>query len=516
MLDRWRAALAKAIAPKVGRRSYAAGRNSRLTAGWMASNGSADEELAASLDALRSRSRALVRDAAYAKRARSIVVANVIGSGIGMQACVRSTRGELFARVNDSIEAAWAAWCRADACHTGGTVHFADLERMLMAQVFEAGEVFVRKHYRRFGESKVPLALEVIEAERIADKFTLPSDAAERPRLGIEVDDFGRPIAYWIRNRHPGDISFLGSQTDTIVRVPADEMIHLRIVDRWPQVRGEPWLHAVAKRLNDMDGYSEAEIVAARAAAVYVGVIESPESPELNEDTSRPEVTLEPGMTMHLQPGEKFNPYAPNRPNTAMDPFMRLMLREVAAGVGVSYESLSRDYSQSNYSSSRLALLDDRDLWRVLQQWFIRSFREPLHREWLRLAVMAGAVPAVSVEAFALDMEKFSAVSFKPRGWGWVDPTKEVTAYKEAVLAGFTTVSDVIAATGGGMDIEDVMQQRRRELDLMESLDLEFDTKYEEPPEPAAPDTPDPPDPPDGEDDSSTEDPPARVFSFGR
>ena len=49
-----------------------------------------------------------------------------------------------------------------------------------------------------------------------------------------------------------------------------------------------------------------------------------------------------------------------------------LLWLALAAGCGPSYESLSRDYSQSNYSSSRLSLLDDRDLWRVLQQWWLR------------------------------------------------------------------------------------------------------------------------------------------------
>ena len=53
---------------------------------------------------------------------------------------------------------------------------------------------------------------------------------------------------------------------------------------------------------------------------------------------------------------------------------MRFMLREIAAGTGVSYESLSRDYSQSNYSSSRLALIDDRDLWRVFQTLVYSKF----------------------------------------------------------------------------------------------------------------------------------------------
>lgn len=458
---------------------YASARSSRLTGGWGAQSGSADTELSSSLPQLRDRSRALVRDAAYAKRASQIVKNNVVGTGIGMQAQVMTTRGELSARINDAIEREWREWCRATNCHTGGAFHFSDFERSCMGQIFEAGEVFIRKHYRKFGESRVPLALEMIEGERIADdqfRSAVVSEGRE-VRMGVEVDQFGRAIAYWIRERHPGEI---GAHSATrFVRVPAEEIIHLRVVDRWPQTRGEPWMHASARKLNDMDGYTEAEIIAARGAASYMGFIKTddPASPigEVQDDGSE-EYELSPGTIPKLAPGESFEGYAPNRPNSALDPFLRYMLREYAAGVSVSYESVSRDYSQSNYSSSRLALLDDRDLWRVLQQWFIRAFRETLHREWLQQAILAGAIPEIGIQAYGANRATYEAVLFKPRGWSWVDPTKEVDAYEKAVRCGFTTVSRVIAATADGLDLEDIIAERQRELKLMREAGLEVDT----------------------------------------
>jgi lambda family phage portal protein len=472
-------------------RMYQAARASRLTAGFGTSTTSADSELVSSLTNLRNRSRALVRDASYAKRAKVIVQNNVIGSGIGMQAQVMSTRDELRENVNDAIEEAWREWCCAEYCHTGGTLHFADFERALMGQVFEAGEVFVRKHYHSFGGSEVPFALELIESERVADEFMSGAPAAEVApgaivKMGIEQDRHGRPLAYWVRRRHPGELRFIQGETDMVERVPADQIVHLRLVDRWPQTRGEPWLHAVARKLNDMDGYSEAEIVAARGAASYVFTIETPDdnSPLAGQTATgadagasvSKEVVVEPGMGVRMAPGEEWKTHAPNRPNTALDPFMRYMLREVAAGAGVSYESLSRDYSQSNYSSSRLALLDDRDLWKMLQQWFIRNFRFPLHKQWLQSAMLSGSIPGVGVEQYATDPKKFEAVLFKPRGWGWIDPTKEVEAAEKSVKAGFTTRADVIAATADGRDIEDIDRQREREIRKEAQLKLEFTT----------------------------------------
>ena len=461
-------------------RMYAMARPSRLTSGWGPSTTSEDTELATSLLAARNRSRALVRDAAYAKRAKVIVQNNVIGAGIGLQAKVETSRGALNERINDDLETQWEEWCKADQCHTGKSLHFNAMERQLVGQVFEAGEIFVRLHRARFGNSSVPLALEIIEPERIADQFQpTPVAANASVRLGVELNNFHAPLAYWIRSIHPGELRINPEQTAIVERVPAEDIIHLRTIDRWPQTRAMPWMHTAARKLNDMDGLTEAEITAARAAACYMGFIESPDGEtqmgDEQPDGSR-EVELAPAMIEHLAPGEKFNYAAPNRPNAQLDPFMRMMLREVAAGTGPSYESLSRDYSQSNYSSSRLALLDDRDLWRVLQMWFIRDFRTRVHQVWLHQAVLARVVQSIPLEQYALTPKKFEAVRFKPRGWGWIDPTKEVEAYEKAIRNGFTTVGRVIAQTADGSDLEDMLKERKQELEMMQTMGLKFDT----------------------------------------
>lgn len=484
MLERTRAQLARWIAPKSASkpsyavRMYASARASRLSSDWPTMTSSADTELSSSLTNLRNRSRSLTRDNPYAKRAKTIVTNNVVGAGIGLQAQVMNSRGKLNQAVCAAIEEEWGEWCKADSCHTGGRLHFCDLERQACDQVFEAGEIIIRMHPRPFGRSRVPFALELIESERIADEWTTtnPPPGGGIATMGIERDQFDRPMYYWIRERHPGELRNIPGASQRLERVPADQIIHLYVCERWPQARGVPWLHAVIARLRDMDGYTEAEITAARASACYMGFIESAEGivPDSQEGDQR-QLEFSPGLIEQLRPGQKYIDHSPTRPNTALDPFMRYMLREVAAGVGVSYESLSRDYSQSNYSSSRLSLLDDRDLWRMLQGWFIRNFRAVIHERWLQMAVLARAIPYIPIDEYAANPRKFEAVRFKPRGWGWVDPTKEVEAYKQAVRCGFTTVTDVIAATAGGQDIEDVLNTRRRELDLM-SDDLVFDT----------------------------------------
>lgn len=496
-------------APGQGQRAYAGAKSGRLL--FSAPTSSANAELYTGLAILRNRSRALCRDVVYAKRARAVVVNNVIGQGVGMQAQVMNNRQRLVDEVNDPIETAWEAWSQPDTCHTGGTLHFSDLERAAMSEVFTAGEVFIRVHRQAFGAGSIPLALELIESERIADDFEIKPPSGASVTMGIEHDAYGRPIAYYIHRQHPSTLRLTpGRQMDEILRVPAADIFHLKVTDRWPQVRGEPWLHAAITRLNQLGEFEEAAVVAARIGASKVGFFENPDG-DLSaladgEQNGTPTAQVEAGEFTALPPGYKFSSWDPNYPNDVFDPFTRSILRGIAAGVGVSYESLSRDYSQSNYSSSRLALIDDRDLWRTLQQWWVRAFRQPLHEQWLRAAVLARAVP-LDLVAYGSNPARYQAVKFKPRGWSWVDPTKEVDAYKEAEKAGYITKSQIIANTGGGVDLEDVLRERRRELDMLDAMDLETDTTHA----PAEPTTA--PAPPDDKDE---EDAVGRILAFGK
>ena len=448
---------------RIQQRLYAGAGANRLNADWNPINTSADSELITSLRVLRARSRELVRDNEYAKNAVRIIKNNVIGTGIGMQPTVSTAGGKLVERINAEIAETWTAWCDKDSCHTAGKLHFSDVERLAVGLLVTDGEVLLRKVRQPFGrDNRIPFALEIIEADRLIDFWTSTTNPenGNSIRMGVEHDPWMRPVAYWFHPNHPGDYQFSTFVASRFIRVPADEIIHLHLVDRWPQTRGEPWFHAVIKRLNNMGGYEEAEIVAARAAASVMGIIESPDLPLSDDVQAGQRVTdLQPGTIQHLLPGEKFTGFDPSRPNANLDPFMRYMLRAVAAAIGCSYESLSRDYSQSNYSSSRLALLDDRDLWRVLQGWMAVNFRAEIHREWMAAAVMANALP--SIRDYYSNKGKYQKVRFKPRGWSWIDPAKEVQAFKTAVRCGFMTVSDVIGQTHADAEPEDVFCGRR-------------------------------------------------------
>lgn len=64
--------------------------------------------------------------------------------------------------------------------------------------------------------------------------------------------------------------------------------------------------------------------------------------------------------------------------------------RLVGGGVGLSYESVSRDMSQVNYSSARQGLLEDQKTYRMLQRYLIDHFCDEVYGEWLDWMILSG------------------------------------------------------------------------------------------------------------------------------
>ncbi|UNC12869.1 phage portal protein [Acidiphilium multivorum] len=463
--------------PRRGQRMYAGAFFDRLTADWIAQSTSQDSEAFTSLRALRNRARQLCRDNDYAKNAKRLIANNVIGRGVKLQPKLKMQRGGKYNEdLNEQIERAWRRWCRAQNCHTAGKLSFRQIERLLLNETVESGEVFVRLVRQKFGTSRVPLALEVIEADQVSE-YRSGRDGENAVRMGVEVDGWQRPVAYWMYPHHPGDLMFAYQQPSRLLRVPAADIIHLFVADRAPQTRGISWFHTALKRLHHMEGFEESEVVAARATAALMGFIETPEpmNPDDEPDTVMAGQAVDefaPGMIRRLGTGEKFNGFAPARPNGTLDPFMSLMLRGVAAGLGISYSSLSKDYSKSNYSSDRLARLDDIEVWRVLQDWVVEQFHDRVFEAWLDMAVLSGEI---SISGYAQAPERvLEQIHWRPRGWGFVDPDKEVSAYVNQVRAGFSTMEDVVEQHGH--DFNELMERREREIKRAKDREMVFDT----------------------------------------
>lgn len=458
------------------KRAYAAAQNNRLTSDWISQATSADSEIRGSIRMLRNRARQLVRDSDFAKAALRAVKNNVVGTGIKMQAQVRMQRGGRLADdINRRIEEEFDRWTSAKRCHCGGKLSWYDIQRLCITAMLESGEVFVRLVKQPFGGSRVPLGLEIVESDLLDDDYNDIARNGNEIRMGIEIDKWGRPVAYHFFDYHPGDYQFSYAQklARKRIRIPAEDIIHLYAIERPGQTRGVSAFASAIMRLRNLSGYEESEIVAARASSSMMAFVRTPDQELMEDGTFDQESVLDfsPGSIRRLAPGEEMQFFTPNRPDDAFTPFVQQMLRAVAAGVGCSYTQVSSDFSQSNYSSSRLELLETRTHYKTLQQYLIESLCEEVYERWLEMAVMAGVL---DLPAFDSNPGRYEEAKWIAPAAQFVDPQKEAAAYKELIRSGIMTLSQVIALHGG--DFEDQMRQRQHELAVADELGIVLDT----------------------------------------
>lgn len=476
------------------RRSYQGALISRLTSDWLATQSSADAEIRTSLSKLRDRSREMVRNNPYARQAKRTTQINVIGTGVKLQAQVTQLRGnKRDDRVNKLIESKWDNWCRKEYCDVAGRYSFHDFEWLAVGALPESGEALFRILRRPFGNSKIPLALQVLESDLLDETYQGNTLSPNNEwRNGVEVNEWGRPIRYAILTRHPGDYWFTSNsqRNEKYAFIPAEDIIHLFLPERPSQNRGVPWFHSVMSDAHQLQGYEEAAVIRARAGASLMGFITNNEGELTADDVENNQriSEFEPGTFKYLAPGESVSVPSIDAPDQQFEMFVRNKVRRFASGFGCSYETLSRDFSDTNYSSSRLSLLEDREHWRIVQNYLIENFHMRVFREWINLAVLSGELP---FQDYELRPERYDNPKWLTRGWSWVDPLKEVKAYREAEQAGYMTKAQIIAQTGGG-DFDDNVAELAREQQVARdagiSLDADLGLAPTTSPTPAPPD----------------------------
>ena len=296
--------------PRTFRRGYTGAMVSRLTSDWMSTQASADAEIRGNLRRLRDRSREMVRNNPYARQAKRTTQINVIGTGIKLQSQVLQLRGSRRDnRINNEIEQKWSYWTRPNHCDCSGRYSFHDFEWLASGAMCESGEALFRIIRRPFGDSKVPLALQMLESDLLDESYQGDTRATGNEwRNGVEVDQWGRPVRYAILTRHPGDTFFQGNpaRDRKHVLLPADDVIHLFMPERPGQNRGVPWFHSVMADAHQLQGYEEAAVIRARAGASIMGFITNNEGELIGDDVENNQriSEFEPGTFKYLSPGE--------------------------------------------------------------------------------------------------------------------------------------------------------------------------------------------------------------------
>jgi lambda family phage portal protein len=405
--------------------------------------GSANAETYSGLVRIRDRSRDLVRNNWAAARAVSVIANNVVGAGI------------IPSSTSPGIEAALIKWIDTTLCDADGLLNLYGLQSAVMRAVVESGECLVLRE-RRPTSDGLPLLfqLRVLEGDYIDTLVDGPMPNGNRAIQGVEFDPRGRRVAYHLFASHPGDQLWTGLRSGT-QRVPASEVVHVYRPDRPGQVRGVPWLSPVILKLRDFDEYEDAQLLRQKIAACYTAFVRRPDV-GVPVDAGALGERVEPGMIELLAPGEDVTFGSPPGVDGYAD-YSRITLREIASGIGLTYESLTGDLSQVNFSSGRMGWLE--------QNRSIEAWREHMLRPMFLERVASWILDSAELQGFGAptDIIRWTA----PRR-EMINPADEIKAAADAIRAGLTSRAEEIRKLGRDpLDVYREIQQDNAEADRL-------------------------------------------------
>lgn len=459
------AGLRRAHARKV-LRSYQGAESNRLTNQKRPKNQAADQELLGPFgaDAARAWARALVRDNAYAWNVVDTIVSNVIGAGITCQSVYETPDGEDIEDVNDQRDKVWNEWC--EVADINGELTFAEIQVLAMREMVESGEVLIRliktkgKEYKGIARP-VPLALEMIEADRLAierDTFRSRASRVDGNRVirGVELDDKGKPVGYWIYPEHPNSPYTVKNQEPELI--PASEIIHLYRKDRVGQTRGITWFAPIMSWMRDLGVYVDNEMQSSTVAscfAVHVktespaGSLLPPTGDDQTDNNGNRLEYLEPGIVFRGAPGDSVEVINPTRPNSSAEIWINLMLRGICAGTGTNYEAIAKDFSKTSYSSSRSSKLEDRPRYKRNQNYIVHHLCQPVRDEFANAAAREGVDGFPTSTELLEDRRSVDPVEWQLPEQEWVDPMSEQQAAESALVSFTDTYQNVVGSKGG-------------------------------------------------------------------
>ena len=439
-------------------------------------DGRGDAVVAVSAAKLRTYARDMERNHDISRGALDKLVQNIAGAtGIGIEPQPRTANGEIHEDFARAILTLWRDWCKRP--EVTWQHDWPSAQRLLCRSWVRDGESFAQRLMGTVPSlnhgTRVPYSLELIESDSVPLDYY---DERKGIVQGIERNAWGRPLAMWLYKTDPAKLFSLASVSD-LKRVPSERMLHVKLVDRILQARGLSIFASVLTRLDDVKDYEESERIAAKVAASMAAYIKkgSPENytVTLNEDgTERAPRSMKfrPGVVYDdLLPGEEIGTIDTNRPNTNLEAFRQGQLRAVAAGLGVSYSSLARDYN-GTYSAQRQELVEQWGAYCVLQAEFGSRAVQPVYEDFLAVAIASGQlkVPA-DVDPASID----DAILVGPQ-MPWIDPLKEMSSNKGLERAGYKSAQQIIRERGGNPN--DVFEQIRVWRQKANAAGLVFDS----------------------------------------
>ncbi len=456
-----------------GQYSGAKWRKAALKA-WRTFAGSADADTLGDLPTLRARSRDLTRNNPVATGAQNTARTHTVGTGLHFRAQIdRDLLGmseDEADRWERDFEKKFHLWAKSKSCDITLKQNFYDLQGLIFNTVFESGDCLVLRRIAK-RPAVAPLALAVIEADRLATPAVLGADPYIRSGVRLDLD--GAAVSYFVLREHPGDF-FLTTYLD-FDEVPAfgansGEPMALHIYRRLrpEQTRGVPELAPVIEILKQLDRYTEAELMSAVVASFFTVFIKTqdgsglaPGAPMPGLEQEADDVVLGPGSVASLGVNESSETASTNRANSNFDAFFSAIIRQIGVALGIPYELLIMHFTAS-YTASRAAIEMAQKFFAERREWLVSDFCAPVLEWFLSDAITSGVVRAPGFfESPLLRAAWLSGIWIPPVGLV-LDPKKEWEGDAAGVALGALTLEEVALKRTNG-DWLKKTEQRGRE-----------------------------------------------------
>lgn len=442
-------------------RKYDGASKGRRTSGWRAPTTSANAETELSLHTLRNRSRDLRRNSAYISRAVQVITANTIGKGIRVQFNGRNDRQ------TQRIRELWNQWAMTQNIDFEGRMDLNSIQDLAMDAIVESGEILIRRRRVKPTESNpFPVQLQMLESDFINDALSsiFITENGNTVLQGIEFDENGRRVSYKIYKEHPGSAYLkLDGSTFDYVTINAEDMIHAFRADRPGQIRGVPWAAPVMINIKDLEDYEDTQLVRQKIAACFTAFVIDQETGNGLSQTEVDELErFEPGMIEKLSAGKQVVMANPPTVENYKE-YITTMLHKIATGMGISYESLTGDLSEVNFSSARMGWLEmSRNIKKWQDQIMISQVLKPVVNYFFEALDLLG-VDRRGVE-----------VSFIPPAREMIDPGKEVQAKVKEIRSGLSTLTEALLERG--KDPDEHFRQMARDNQVIDQNDFTLDS----------------------------------------
>lgn len=477
--------------------------------GWSPTIRSPDSEINPYRDRMVSRNRDLVRNDGWATGGIMRILDNTVGTHLRLAA--KPDYRALKLRFGKSFDAVWADEFQraAEALWRGFSENigrFNDVTRQLtVGQMFRLamrhklvdGDALAVSYWMPervgYGGADYATSFLLLDPDRLSNPFQAMD--TKYLRNGIELDDNGVNVAIHIRKAQQNDW-YNSIESMQWERIECEEDDGWRRVildferDRAGQHRGVGIFTPVLARFKMLARYYGVELQAATIAAAFGTYVVSPYDPALVQDAMAPDESelgvyqqiradwakerpamLNGARVPTLAPGEKIESVNSAHPHVGFSDFAHEMLRTFAATAGISAEQVTQDWSRTNYSSARAALMES---WKTLvrrRTEFATNFASPCYAVWLQEAMEKGELPLPNGAPDFIE----AATSYARCGWlgparGWIDPVKEKAGAVMGMDAGLSTLEHESAEQGN--DWEEVLDQRSIEVKKFKELGL--------------------------------------------